>query len=321
MESAIKLNETVVREWLRVPDVPRQYGLKREHINGLSDIIKKWNGIDEYASLFSLSQRAYHKYDVIALDIDGNTSQESFEKYQIIKNKLHHLITRSYFSGRGFWVFIDLDEDINTKEIYKMVCRQIVSDYGLEKMVDGHIVGDISRMARIPSSKNGKSGLFMVRLRGDESLEEILDKSKNNISYMGEVKKVHVKVDFTVEERNYERGIINPVMWQGAYPSCIYNAETILEEIGELKHTNRLHLASFLLWIDKEDELWKYIKQANDYRFDITKYQIEYLKNNGLKPYGCDKIVVEICPFKDKHECPFYPSINKTLTTFAEGGN
>lgn len=219
----IMFNETAISEWLRYPDVPREFGLNRKLVGGIEDIKGKWVGIDEYASLFSMSQRAYHKYDLLALDIDGKTIEESYAPYTIAKEKLKNLATRFYFSGRGFWIFIDLSEEISTKEIYKLISRQLVNEYKLTDIVDTHVVGDVSRMARIPSSQNGKSGLYMVRLKGDETMAEILEMSKNNINYGGEIPKVKIDISFNKNEViSYDNGIITPVKWRGSYLSLIH---------------------------------------------------------------------------------------------------
>lgn len=318
------MDEVALQQWFRGDLVKREFTLSRKVVESIDDIKQLWKGVDEYASIFNLFQVFYQTYDTIAFDIDGKTAEESYLKYKYVKKQLGDYITRQYFSGRGFWVFIDLENEIKGKTLYKEICRALVEEYGIKDVVDNAVVGDVRRMGRLPSSLNSKSGRYMIRLKGNETLEEILQKSQVYDSYNGEVRRVKLSINLQQVKSEKEEGSSSggKILWRGGYPSCIYNAEHILKEIGELKHNSRLHYAAFLLWINKEDELREYIKMANDYNERITNYQIEYLKNIKFKPYKCENVNSEICPFTNRRECLFYPSVNTYIRKFAQdGGN
>ena len=94
------MDENALIQWFRVNPILREYGLKRNRIENIDDLKGVWKGVDEYASIFSLKQVFYQKYDTIFFDIDGKTFEEAYSKYKYVQQRLKSFITREYFSGR-----------------------------------------------------------------------------------------------------------------------------------------------------------------------------------------------------------------------------
>ncbi len=307
------MDQQAIFDWTRGNNFPRDYGFHTGVIENIDDLNKRWGaGVNQYSSVFGLRQIAYMEYDEFFYDIDGKTTEEAYPRYKEALDKLGDMVTRKYCSGRGFWLHIDSNDIVRGRDAYKLIARKLASSYGIDKISDTSVIGDVRRVSRLPSSINSKTGMYVTRLSGDESLDEIMWRVKNYVPYEAEVRRHNLKIEIEGVEPINERRELGG-KWVGSYPSCIINAERFLKDLGELNHPARLHLAAFLIQIGREEELWEYLKRANDFNEGISKYQINYLRANNILPYKCANASAEICPFDVKQQCPFYPSINRFI--------
>ncbi len=300
-----------IYEWAREEPFPREVGLDRVIVKNEEEFKKHLRSTDMYASIFNLNQLFYEKYDVLFFDLDGKNGgiDESYSKLQWFLKNVDYKVSRAYFSGVGFHVYIYLKKPILGRDTYKDFSKKFIEANSLSELVDHSAVGDVRRVARLPGTVNSRSSLKMVEISPQDSKDAVLQRAKEYKPFRPP------RVDsfiFDVSSATQVKQDTFPetVSWTGIYPPCILNAENFLCELGELGHSGRIHLASFLLKIGREDELRKYLKMANDYNKYITEYQIDYLKKTNYMPFACKNVVNEICSYSaDKKKCPFYPHI------------
>ena len=316
-------DEKVLKEWMRGDEFPRELSLSRIVVNDWDEARKAWKEYDEYFSVFSLRERFYEQYNTMFWDIDGKSGGvgEAYTKLQEFVSRYGNFITRLYFSGVGFHAYTDFTVPVYGKKVFKSASLAVRNQFGLGNIIDNSTCGDVARMARTPLSTNSKSGNMMIELdRLDYTLEEVLELSSKGYIPTKHVGSRIVFDDFGVDisdidkDSGYKDEVVGAREWVGNYPPCVENAKKYLVEEGELNHRERLHLASFLIAIGEEAELWEVLKKANDFSYSISKYQVEYLKANNMKPLKCSNVPDDICSYAgNKFLCPFYPSVNATL--------
>ena len=88
-------------------------------------------------------------------------------------------------------------------------------------------------------------------------------------------------------------------------PPCIDNFLNELKESGELDHTQRMHISTYLLNTVGFDLTMDLIsKYAKDFKPQYTNYQLQWLEKNNYGPYGCKRLMSEnLCPGK----CSLFP--------------
>jgi len=306
------IDTLALNEWMRIGSpYPREFTLHRKRVNSYDELLHNWNGVDEYASIFSSRQLSVMIYDTVFFDIDGKTIEESYTKYKEVIDKLGSIISRQYFSGRGFHIYVDLQDPITTKQEYKTLSHYLARYYKIEQLIDPAPVGDVRRMARLPSSQNSKTHMYMIRLFGGESLDAIKTLAAKYIP-LNDIPSPHkykIELTLTPDKPNLPRAD-TPIEWRGGMPACIVNAEMLLNSYGELNHIPRLHYAAFMTMIGDQQRAYNNIKHANDFNEHITTYQLNYIAANKTKPFGCSKVTPEVCPFANKRDCPYYPSLS-----------
>lgn len=280
-------------------DAEREFGLTRKVIGGYNAIPSVWKGTDEYAAVFSCEQIAKGIFDTILMDIDAHVEGHSWrDKKQQVIDKAERPPSREYETGRGAHLYWDLEEPITGAGRYKQAVTALVKRWGIKDLVDPRVVGDVRRMARLPSSVNSKSGLTMIRVSPDE------------------FKKVKVVVDdlIHVEEQNFGPVIkAQHVFSEGEYPPCVRKGIQVMMETGELDHSERLHVFSFLVGNGEKQKGWELLKNyAGDFDAGISAYQLGYIERKPLKPSKCVNVPDDICPYAqgNKRECVYWPSIN-----------
>ncbi len=298
--------------WSRNKPFPRETKF-RKVINSYDDLDKLWNGVDDYASIFNLSDIFYERYDTFYLDIDGKSdgTLEAWGKFQYVRDKVK--LSRVYFSGIGIAAFVDLNTIIEGKDNYKATMKEWVAQNELEDYIDPATIGDVRRVSKLPLTTSKKSGRTVVRFDINDDMETMLQRSLDRLPYQNDNIS---KYDVDVVKNEIPQFEMGEVKWKGMYPQCIENSILSVAKSGELEHRARLHMAAFLTMIGREDELWKTLQNANDFNIEISKYQVEYIKERGLKPFACDNLLSDVCPFKNKRECIFYPSITKFMRRF-----
>ena len=283
---------------------------------------------DCYVSVFSDWQIANKVFDTIFLDIDGETSEESFEKYEKIKQKISGYSSRCYFSGRGFHVFLDMEP-----LVFKDFCgtvRQWVFNQGLDRLVDKKVI-DVRRVSRLPFNINSKTGMFCIPVSKDDVLKEIIRRAK--IGQGGEGKELKLADNDSLRrqlefiDRNRKsftgssgsskvdvEGYFKGNMEISKMPPCIQNMIKIAVRTGELDHEERLTLGIFLTKLWGIEKIKKFFKNIfRDYNESITSYQLLYLKRKNYNVFKCERIrqmTEKYCQFNKAEECCFAPSIN-----------
>ena len=315
-------------EWLRVGDVkkpfPREFSLSRRVVYDYSAV--KENGVDEYMSIFSLWQRRLGWYDVILIDIDG---EDAYWKYKEVRKMVlgSYGIEPSvvYFSGRGFHLYFWFDGFVFND--YGETIRKFVKIIGLNEFVDNHVVGDKSRMARIPHTYNSKSGLWVMKVNPSWVWAEIKGKSRMHDEYdvawvkNEELSKILLELDDGFEGKKYDyefdgeevnNSIVDEYFVNGdKFPPCVESWKKEIEKTGELDHIERLNLAIFLLHVWGYKKTLEYFrKYASDFKEQYTVYQLRYIMKRKLKMHSCNRLKeFGLCPMEGRN-CPFYPTLN-----------
>jgi len=299
-----------VEKWVRWQFGKREFGLKRGQTSNINDVITAINnGEEAYLSVFSMQQLENNAYDTIFIDID--TGEDGLKKFY---DAVDIIPSRLYFSGaKGFHIYFDLRTPIIGRERYKYSVIKFVEENNLENIVDKAVVGDVRRMARVVGSINAKSGLRMIELNPNIFPLNYRELSAEGKSYASVYEYLYEKELFERDHGVIKEGeAYSPkkIFEDKYYPACIINAINLLVNVGELDHKERLTLALFLLKNGEEEKLREILKFANDYKPSYTDYQVNYLKKRNYSIYKCENIPSTICPFKDKRDCPFYPSLN-----------
>jgi hypothetical protein len=326
-----KTLNNLMGRWARgYPILPREFGLARQLITNPDTFPYTIGSVDAYASIFNAHQVFYETYDTLFFDIDGKKEgrTESYPKLQTFLSQVP-TVSRIYCSGMGFHIYIDLAHPISHKPTYKQLSSTFVQTYKLAPLIDPACVGDVRRVARIPTSMNSKSHTYVVEITPEMTLKEVdqltsLPPTPTTTEHPFVSTKNGSKFDETnlldqlPQEANKNQNMVSKSVvnknnsWTGVYPPCITNAENFLAGIGELGHTSRIHLAGFLLQIGREEELWEYLRKANDFNESTSRYQIAYLKEHDYHPFNCNKVSEEICSFVGcQKSCPFYPYVLK----------
>lgn len=305
--------------WTRNQPFPREVQLNRTIVKSEQELLQAYTQQNFYSSIFNLRQIFYEEYDTLFFDIDGKQGgvTESFGKLETFLKNVEGQVSRLYFSGVGFHVFIDLEKVIQGKENYRHFSKQFAEHYNLLDLIDHSALGDVRRVARVPFSTNTKSMKVVVPLDPENlTKQKVLECSTEKKEFVPPI--LHkFSFNFTPTPSpptTPKLSSSEEFNWEGIYPPCINNAENLLYNAGELGHSSRIHLATFLIQIGREEELHKYLEKANDYKEDVSNYQISHLRNGNYMPFKCNNVPDEICSYKsNKRDCPFFPYVFKNI--------
>lgn len=277
----------------------------------------------------NIEQNKYHfcntKIDKICFDIDNLNSLQIIKKFHLycLNNNLKHLIL---FSGqKGFHIYIFtknynyLKNPKNTllnshffliKEINLKVNGNGNSD------VDSHIIGDVSRLMRLPNTLHLSSNLYCVPLTTQDLIlgkshilkkaekqcfdftfygKELFDISKFDngvIEYKREIPKLDIKIDINVSEilKNFPPCLKIMLSQDYIYWRQRFHILKYLIDRGYSEFEIELILKEFLT--GKKHP----IRGTDNYNDDIMKVQYKYIKSN-LSLFSCNKIKDELlCP-------------------------
>jgi hypothetical protein len=121
----------------------------------------------------------------------------------------------------------------------------------------------------------------------------------DNFDSLVEEMKKHAPVKNTNYCQNY-----SGLQLVSGYPSCVLNAVEELAKTGELDHEERLFLCTYLVNTIGAKETMEIIKVANDFKYGMTWYQLNWLARNKYRPCKCDKLIdLGLCHAK----CNLYP--------------
>lgn len=158
------------------------------------DTINKYNGIREkiYFSLYDCDEnRNFDEAEihVIGLDLDSEKSLDNLIKLweYCKKNNYKSLYT---FSTKGFWCYVFTKNHKRLKNkcsalrlATEHIAKEIGLTIGLEKDndLDGHVVGDVKRITRLPNSFDIKRKRYCIPITIEDmrkGYEWIVEKSK-----------------------------------------------------------------------------------------------------------------------------------------------
>jgi hypothetical protein len=299
----------------------REFKIPRRPGDGFDWLKANWAGVDEYAAVFSDQQINGSSFDTILMDVDAHAEGECWQtKVKELLGKCEVPPSRLYTTGRGAHLYWDLESPIEGTGRYKQVVASLVKKWDIGKLVDSHVVGDVRRMARLPMSKNSKGG-YMVRI--DESaIDEPLDNMMVFLNAGGvAVETLTAKEPRTVvivvgESKDAEREFspspaAQHLYEESAYPPCIRVGIKTMMQTGELDHTERLHLFSFLVQNGEKQKGWNLLKDyAGDFNPAISEYQLGYIERMNLNPFKCSRVPNTVCPYVERRDCAYWPSIS-----------
>jgi len=298
-----------VRKWSR-DRFPREAGLKREFVHDMRELINYigcQGYTDCFASVFGLAQWEQNIYDTVLLDVDGGYGD--LQRVLTILDEVGLPNRRVYFTGRGFHVYIDFPE--HHIDNYGKRVRMWAEDCLLTKYVDRHVLGDKRRMARIPYTKNSKTGLYCVGIDENMSFEEIESNARMSIVTPVYVKKTDLwkwLLEYDVSENGDVEKAQSAVKKCPKMPSCIAKIIDDMLATREMSHERRLLLGTFLLKFMNVDDAIDVFRPLSDFSESYTRYQLEWLKNNKYEPYSCKRIKeFGLCDEK----CEYFPWVGR----------
>ena len=306
-----------LRRWLRGNIGLREISLNRI----LADEVRlefyvdkcRRDGKDCYVSVFTDYQIWMGIFDTVLLDIDGDVNG-SYEDMRAVYDILRRegLEGRVYYTGRGYHIYVDFAP--MKIDRYSDRVRKWAKDIGIWDYVDKKVLGDIRRMARVPLTKNTKTGRWMIEIDPEMDESEIIEKSEAGVEVVRcEVRPTDLGERLLFLDINGGRRITPRALMKvkdGRYPPCIESLLMKLKVSGELDHAERLHLANYLLRIMTVDEVVDVFRYAKDFSERYTRYQLEWFLRNRYKPYSCVRAIqMGICPVM----CEYYPNVLNSL--------
>jgi len=334
---------------------PRKVGEPFQSMVSSKDEYVEWvrrhSGRTEcYVAVYSEEQKRRGVIDTVLVDVDNVPFGLKLWKYFQYNN----IYPRVMYSGKGLHQFIDFDPIKLSRPndtIRKWASQLPMRDVGLWKKakastrkrfapyIDPAVIGDISRVSRIPYTLNTRVKPYMsFYLPQDVNEAERLIKSY----VIREIKEPpRVEVNFghnNIAVANallqYDsQPIVNPLVQAPRfninekvmmskkmledYPVCIKKYLEDLRDTGELDHYQRLQLVTFLHRVGYDDEaiVNLFREYAHDYNETKTRYQVTYIIKRELKMRGCiSAIDLGICCYQTIEECkllcPYFPSMN-----------
>ena len=217
------------------------------------------------------------------------------------------------------YVFNDPQEYV--KEVYRTLMlkhRELYEGmYGTMKYLDERVDEDVMRMARIPLSVHEKSGLRcpILKLNNDLKFEEDkirgLSYYKNYSLKESDLLEAVKDTNRRLANQNQKREELKVAM-KNHVGAGIRRCYTKSIESGEMGHQQRTALLIEAWWngnIHTADGLTKLYVNMHDYKYDKTKYQIDwFFKNesyNKFQPYSCTKMQ-ELGWCLQNDECPIW---------------
>ena len=175
---------------------PREVGKKRKIVKDEYSLLKYINDNNTFnnvfTSVYSFSKTrcnwsgvekgdfAYAKINKVFFDFDEDTCWHDSNKLHLWceKNNIKHVIN---FSGLGYHVYVFINGE---KIIFRKSCLTNIHTWFIRKLqlqLDEHIIGDLSRLTRIPNTYNLRRKKWCIPLtrtqfeKGDEHVRKLAD--------------------------------------------------------------------------------------------------------------------------------------------------
>lgn len=316
------------------PVLQRNGGVCTESFKDFSEVEKfaRFNR-DVYVNLFSDDQKRSKEYDMLFLDIDNADLNKSFEYMKKVTDSLNNADVAPsliMFSGsKGFHVYVRFPTTMLSS--YRKAVTGWLKEIGVLEYVDVPAI-EPNRVTRVPYSRNTKGG-YCIPISYDfirNGMEFILDMSEKGVGgrnayeeWLESNEELPEKLrahDQTEVESEKDAPFGDSGMFASVreYPPCMQRLYNEAKKGTDLGHHQRLELGKFLLHVSggDVDGVADMYSKMSDYNDRVTRYQLQYIMDRGLKMNGCDTMMDQgMCVF-DKcsaKECPFYPTINRFL--------
>jgi len=181
--------------------------IKIESASAILSYIERYHRTDCYASVYSFNPFEGRKalVDTIFIDIDAPSLKVALKEAQALTKYLFELsITpRVYFSGaKGFHIYIDFKPaDVQPRAIRKFV-SMLACRLSLE-CIDMKVVGDSSRLSRLPFTINSKTSYPCVFFAPQVFLHKI-----DSTNLLAAVKEIYKKTPLIFYEEDKELPLI-----------------------------------------------------------------------------------------------------------------
>lgn len=296
----------------------------------MSDIRKKFNNIDVYATIFSYNKEVQNDSDLygpVYLDLDLNIETES--DYLVLKQELGRIVNylelcygvphnyiKFYFTGKkGFHLILDpiifnIKPDNNLNIYFKEIAKEL-NKATLTGLIDTKIY-DKKRLLRLPNSINGKTGLYKVPVTYEQILSYSYTEMKEYATGPKPVIKVEVKpcekainrlteiIDLITkpkQKQNYRPINITDID-DIQVPSCILNILKNGAEDGNRNNTTIILASAFLQKGASYEDTLALVLDWNEHANSpslpeneiVTTVNSAYQQVQAGRRYGCTSI-------------------------------
>jgi len=328
-----------------IPSFPRQvaipYRIICKNKNEFYDLINRYNGIKSkiYFSIYQCdNEKTFNTtlIDKIAFDLDNQNCIQSAKKlsdWAKSKNYRHCII----FSTGGCWVYIRTKNHSNIKNhkdclrnAQHYIAKQCSLTIGKNPKtddIDYHIIGDISRVARMPGTRDLKREIYAqsvrrINLTTLDNLREMAKKQSSKVYWYGS-DAIDIKpFDYPLYKSNCEIPIYNinyeiTEKWMKMLPPCIQAGlitpelahwkfrwlfTLYLKEIGFTKQVTNTLAKKYFSKHPRNDGL------INNYSHYCKVQVLDLVYSQNAFFPNCENLYTDgICPGK----CIFYNSLYK----------
>lgn len=168
---------------------PREVGFPERmlihNVNDYNQFVYDYNTIKSlYTTVYAFDKILGRKplyqtaiIDKVFFDFDGLESHEGVKIFVkgLLQDNYKFII---HFSGGGFHIFVATKRvlySISAKEFIKRIQKHLLQRYNIEKYSDSHVIGDISRICRIPNTLNVRRGRYCIPLYPNQVLDLTID--------------------------------------------------------------------------------------------------------------------------------------------------
>ncbi|MCL6579266.1 MAG: hypothetical protein K6T73_07765 [Candidatus Bathyarchaeota archaeon] len=327
------------RKFLRSHLIPQQFPrdmfLNRAKVYSeeqyLKELCKNYLNGNCFISLYTDYQISQGIIDCIFLEIDAYTVEQAIRDCTQLVKALDGMNAqyRIYFSGRrGFHIYLEFTP-VQLKHPRMSIKRFVES---LPDCIDPHVIGNIEQLVRVPYTAHKKTGLFSFEVDPEKlssmTSEEIFRNAVNPDNYDPLSEKLCIDYELAHKLKDIDEQLasspkielliehISKGEKEDPFPPCVISSLSALQETGQLDHSGRLLVASFMIkkgYSDKEI-CSLFAQYAKDYVESKTMYQLGKIRGGQMNCFSCRSLRRRgLCAYsvKDAPRCSWHPSINQ----------
>lgn len=331
------------------PEFPIEIGMPERVIfynkKKCLDFINNLNGKKRlFYSLYSLNNIKLNK---IWFDLDSDNSYNNTKKLHdwCNNNNYKHSII---FSGGGFHFYIytknynNIIEPQNAlKAMHHVIANELNLSIGDPKVcdLDEHCIGDIKRIATIPSTFNLKRNLFAISLTEEEfnsglnNIKELAKTQRQQLyifcsDYFDASNYKDIKVDYSsIKFEEYKNDLILPKEDEkilNLFPPCVQQVLLNVDRKGHFKGRYLFAIWSKELGLNEQDcdkiakKFFSKVQRTDGMGTNYDHFKkvkvCKYVYQHDDLPPSCEKVFVEygLCPGKcNMYLIKKFLSINK----------